>query len=320
MYYIILNIVFAAIFGLLFKQYLFWKNRAKAYKPYIDMLEQSHDIVYEVGLYPIVHYKYLSPVFDELMGEGQTKEHLRDPYLMFDRLHPDDHMRMNRKVAGTLDYREPLQWRLLNKDDEYIWFEEHIQPIIENEQIVGWRGLYKNIHQFKLLQMKLEEKAKMDSLTHMYNRSYFDDQMGMYNKLSIPIAIVVCDVNDLKSVNDRYGHKAGDDLICDVANLMKMLDNPNREFYRIGGDEFAIILPFCLPSEAQQFIDELEVLQCQYNEEYEKQLLIAKGYAYVENSYAVMENLYIRADDAMYSNKKTLKKMKLAERTTQMMV
>ena len=85
-----------------------------------------------------------------------------------------------------------------------------------------------------------------DSLTGLYNRIYFDEEIVRINsniKRFKPITIISIDINNLKDVNDRDGHEQGDILIAETAKILSLFIRKTDVLARIGGDEFCAILP-----------------------------------------------------------------------------
>lgn len=82
-----------------------------------------------------------------------------------------------------------------------------------------------------------------DQLTQLYNRTYYEAELERLQALQQPVAVVVCDVDGLKLVNDTLGHKAGDGLIKTAARLLMDSFPPTATVARIGGDEFVVLLP-----------------------------------------------------------------------------
>ena len=81
-----------------------------------------------------------------------------------------------------------------------------------------------------------------DTLTGFHNRNYFSDRAEQALRADYPQAVVVADLNNLKRVNDRYGHAAGDALLLMFAGLVRE-QWPEGHVFRMGGDEFLIVLP-----------------------------------------------------------------------------
>lgn len=109
-------------------------------------------------------------------------------------------------------------------------------------------GQISAVIQNKLLVSHLEKMANTDGLTGVYNRTYFDQELDKVVKLSqrfstMSFSLMIIDVNGLKSVNDTYGHGVGDEIIVKVAGLLKSACRETDTVSRIGGDEFAILMP-----------------------------------------------------------------------------
>jgi diguanylate cyclase (GGDEF)-like protein len=90
-------------------------------------------------------------------------------------------------------------------------------------------------------------EARIDPLTGLGNRRGFDEALGRHINLAqrsrAPLSIVVSDLDDFKSVNDRYGHLAGDQVLRAAADAVARALRGHDESFRWGGDEFAVILP-----------------------------------------------------------------------------
>lgn len=111
-----------------------------------------------------------------------------------------------------------------------------------------------------LLKM-LEQKAQIDGLTGLYNRSYFDQRwVEEYERClrhSKGLTMVMIDIDHFKSVNDSFGHPAGDAVISGVANLLMSHIRKSDIACRYGGEEFAIILPETSPEQALGLCDRI---------------------------------------------------------------
>ncbi|MBU2703244.1 diguanylate cyclase (GGDEF)-like protein [Sporomusaceae bacterium BoRhaA] len=89
---------------------------------------------------------------------------------------------------------------------------------------------------------KLKYAGQHDSLTGLYNRAFFEQEMEFLETQDGPVGIVVCDLDCLKVINDTFGHSFGDQMICKAANVITEACRKEDIVARIGGDEFAIIV------------------------------------------------------------------------------
>jgi diguanylate cyclase (GGDEF)-like protein len=107
--------------------------------------------------------------------------------------------------------------------------------------------LAENLEKIKSLQSELEEQAVRDPLTGLFNRRYFqetlDREIARAKRENNPVGIIVMDLDRFKQVNDSFGHKAGDNFLREIGNLL--MRNIRREdaACRIGGEEFVIVMP-----------------------------------------------------------------------------
>lgn len=144
-----------------------------------------------------------------------------------------------------------------------------------------------------------------DSLTDMYNRNYFEQQMQKYcTEINCPVAIVSCDVDGLKQVNDTKGHVEGDKMIQSAATMLKQYFGEHGDVARIGGDEFAVILTNCDEVIVANLCAAFDEFLSAYNLEHDLQLSVSVGYAYSNHSFKDMGKLFAQADQQMYKQKR----------------
>lgn len=150
--------------------------------------------------------------------------------------------------------------------------------------------------------------AITDLLTGLYNRNAYEtwekEQQGSLSGLGI----VLCDLNHLKYYNDRYGHEIGDKYIVDASKiLLKAMENRGT-CYRIGGDEFVVVLEKIPAETVEACLKNMEQLQQEYNEMSDLPLMqIACGYAVAEEQDLTVSDVVKRADQLMYQNKMWIK-------------
>jgi diguanylate cyclase (GGDEF)-like protein/PAS domain S-box-containing protein len=101
-----------------------------------------------------------------------------------------------------------------------------------------------DITTLKQVEETLKHLGTHDALTGLYSRGFFVEEMERFERgRSFPVSIVVADIDDLKKTNDQHGHAAGDALLKSIAQLLTATFRAEDVIARIGGDEFAVLLP-----------------------------------------------------------------------------
>ena len=156
------------------------------------------------------------------------------------------------------------------------------------------------------------EIANRDALTGVKSKHAYDEAVLKINAeikdgSSVPFAIAFCDVNGLKTVNDTKGHQAGDKLILDAARVICDIFK-HSPVYRIGGDEFVAILRGS-DYENRQMLVESMIAKNAESRESDGVIIACGSAAWNADQDQTFEAVFKRADEAMYSNKTSLKEM-----------
>ncbi|WP_448563915.1 EAL domain-containing protein [Thalassotalea ganghwensis] len=112
----------------------------------------------------------------------------------------------------------------------------------ESGNISHFVGVFSDITKRKETEAELRKLANSDTLTGLPNRSYFQANQLRLVKSKIPHALLVFDLDNFKKVNDSMGHEMGDLLLCKVAQRIRHVGRSHDTVYRLGGDEFSIIV------------------------------------------------------------------------------
>jgi diguanylate cyclase (GGDEF)-like protein/PAS domain S-box-containing protein len=124
-----------------------------------------------------------------------------------------------------------------------------------------------DITERRLAEKKLHFMSFHDALTGLYNRAYFEEEISrLQDSRQFPITIIVSDMDNLKTINDTYGHDAGDSAIIGTAQILTKVFREEDIVARIGGDEFVVIIPCYDISENPSVLIRLEKEIVEYND------------------------------------------------------
>lgn len=117
----------------------------------------------------------------------------------------------------------------------------------------------------EILAQEVYELAVLDSLTGSYNRRYAEQRLkseiSRSQRHSLPLTVILFDLDDFKQVNDKYGHPAGDSLLKAFAERLSKSTRGSDLASRYGGDEFLAVLPECKPEDVQFVLKRLDGLR-----------------------------------------------------------
>lgn len=139
---------------------------------------------------------------------------------------------------------ESVRWR---RDGSAVWVEQSSAILRDGEgRPIGLIGVLVDVTQRRQLEEQLRHAAQHDALTGLANRAQFDERlhqaMSRSARRGSRVGLLMLDLDDFKTVNDRFGHLAGDAVLRDVADRLRSCTRPEDTVARIGGDEFVVLL------------------------------------------------------------------------------
>ncbi|RFB15204.1 sensor domain-containing diguanylate cyclase [Bacillus sp. HNG] len=309
---IISSILWAVLVVILYRTLKVKEEALKEkYDRFIHVVENTKDFIYYCEISPEIKFKYLSPSAEYFFGDGSIAKAYQSPNVAFTDIHPDDYDILMKKINGELDYKKGIVQRWKDKNGIYRCFEEYTTPIYENGKIVALQGVLRNIDEKVELQNQLEYRLYHDNLTNLYNRGYFERIFEKYNQqINIPVAIIICDLDELKLFNDNYGHKVGDELIQETARLLNQFSSEKITVARLGGDEFALIVAGVTVEEVEDLLNNiLKEVETHNASGSNIRVKMSMGYGISNGSKGKMEEIFNQADKNMYKSKEDKKKL-----------
>ncbi len=211
-------------------------------------------------------------------------------------------------ASSDVIVRIPLRWHRKKDGTRF--------PVGITARFVTWKGelvhiaAIRDITEQHQIEQELVQLAITDALTSLPNRRHFLSQAEqIFARSAQPpysLALMMLDLDHFKNVNDEYGHAAGDRVLCEVARVLGENLRSNDLLARMGGEEFAILLPRTRNPEAKQIGDRL----CQIMERtpfhvngHDLHMTVSIGLAVLDETISDLDELFSRADKALYAAK-----------------
>jgi diguanylate cyclase (GGDEF)-like protein/PAS domain S-box-containing protein len=292
------------------------KVSSKSESRYQEILDNIPDIVYTID--EKGRYSYLNKACAAVTGYSRD-EMLGKHFSIV--VHPED-MRANLEFFKQMKSICDVELRLLTKTGQVIYTEIHAKATLNKKgRILRTDAVCRDITWRRQLEEELirrhqelsdlHDQVKMlsirDALTGLYNRHYFSEQLKkLYHPQYQPVSVIMMDIDGLKVVNDTLGHAQGDALLKAAAEVIKSSVRVSDIVARIGGDEFAVILPQTDEEKALEVCRRINEVVQQYNQQVSPSgLSISVGLATSQREHPCLSETLKKADDEMYKDKST---------------
>ncbi|MGZ8269927.1 MAG: sensor domain-containing diguanylate cyclase [Methylophilus sp.] len=183
-----------------------------------------------------------------------------------DFIHPADRDKTWQSIQDVLEGRSKshhLEYRMLHRDGSIRWIldQANIMQRDADGKPVRMSGTHSDVTERKEMEMKLLQQANIDYLTLASNRGYFMEQaeleLNRATRYGSPLSLLMLDIDFFKQVNDTHGHKAGDIVLKKLVEVCRETLREVDVIGRIGGEEFAILLPETPCGEAVEVAERL---------------------------------------------------------------
>lgn len=244
---------------------------------------------------------------------GLTSKLVRnDPNFVVNIVHPDDLPGLMKSIAHSkktmkvwrYEYRAEIQGKMS-------WLQGVATPEVDEDGAILWYGIVTNIDKQKALENKLLALSITDELTGLYNRRFIlaelEKQFASVQRYGEPVSVALIDLDNFKSINDTYGHPAGDKVLIAFGKIMSSRLRETDIYGRFGGEEFFIIFPNQSCENAMNSVsDILEIFRAQSFVTQTGQAFnttFSAGITEITSDDKDVSEVISRADSALYTAK-----------------
>jgi diguanylate cyclase (GGDEF)-like protein/PAS domain S-box-containing protein len=275
------------------------------------LVENSHDIIYKINADGI--FIFVSPAWTTLLGHPVTQV-VGKSFKSF--VHPDDIpgcMVFLQTVLKSGQRQKGAEYRVQHIDGTWYWHTSSAVPLKdEGGMTIGFYGIASDITERKHLQDNLVLQATTDELTGVSNRRYFLElasrELKRAVRLNHPLAIAIIDIDHFKTVNDIYGHAAGDQALLTIAKICQKNIREIDVFARMGGDEFALLLPETKHDQAYAIVERIRLTLESLTMDIAGKtvtITISSGISILKSKDESLDILLSQADKALYKAKES---------------
>ena len=273
---------------------------------YRSLVESTEDSIYLVDRnyrYLFINKKHISRI--GLLGN----EYL---YKAFSEFHsPDETKWFIEKANKVFNTGESVRYEYKSlRDSRY--FLQTFSPVKKADgKIVAVTVISKDITEYKILEEKLHVLSLTDELTGIYNRRGFftlaEQVLKLCKRQKKGVYLLYADIDNLKKINDTFGHKEGDFALIEIADILKKSYRDSDIAARIGGDEFVVIPIGTTGDNIELIISRLqkaiEIHNSKGNRKYK--LSVSTGVTYYDPEYPCsIDELLLKVDKLMYEQKR----------------
>ena len=279
------------------------------------LVDNTNDVIMVLDATPLTaggpKIAYVNPAFEKLMGYqadevvGENPKFLQGP-------ETDDKTRY--QIRQAMRENISIRTQILNyaKDGSELWMDINFVPLFDdNDTLVYYVAIERDLTELKKLQFELEDMAKTDSLTGMATRQAFMQRAnGEFNRArryNRPLSIIMIDLDHFKSINDKYGHAAGDNVLSQIGMKCHSSLRDSDFLGRIGGEEFVLLLPDTTQASAVLVAERMREELCNTTVYLDKQntlnITASFGVASMKKDDPDFKDMLHRADVAMYNAK-----------------
>lgn len=235
-----------------------------------------------------------------------------------DFVHPEDRDFAWKSIFDVIDGRtqsHKAEYRMLHKNGTYRWILDQAKVMQRdaNGKATRMCGTHTDITERKLMEEELRRQAHVDYLTGVFNRRHFmeraETELHRAIRYGSALSLLMLDIDHFKMINDRYGHKVGDVVLKELASICTKTLRDVDILGRLGGEEFAVLLPQTSEDTAFDVAERLRAViagsSIPVDENQRVEFQISIGVATWAANINSIDSLLGIADKALYEAKNT---------------
>ncbi len=254
--------------------------------------------------------EYVNPAFSRMTGYSAEEVLGKTPRILKSGKHPPE---FYADLWQTILRGEVWRGEMTNrkKDGSLYWEQQTIAPVRDGRgRITHFVAVKEDVTERKRTEQELKRLATTDPLTGLFNRRHFfrhaEVLFRQANLLSAPLSVVMVDLDHFKSINDRYGHGVGDEVLREAAARLRRVLRADDLIARYGGEEFALLLPRTPCAAALQVAERLRRALSDRpipTSAGELSVTASFGVACLDETVDSLDTLLLHADQALYAAK-----------------
>lgn len=190
---------------------------------------------------------YVNPAFEQLMGYPAADVMGQSAFMLHG---PDTDSHAELQMREAIRDGKPIRTEILKycRDGQSRWLDLNLLPLRDEQgEITHFAWIERDLTRYKMIERQLANMALFDSLTGTLNRPAFyqhaEKEFARSKRYYRPLSVIMLDIDHFKQVNDQYGHRGGDQVLQIFAEACQEVIRSTDVMGRVGGEEFAMLLP-----------------------------------------------------------------------------